>query len=339
VSVPGERAEVGLGPEAAPSWRDRLTTPAVRLGLGLTLGVLAGFLALRGTDLEEMWGLLSHVVLWPVALSLVLVALTQLAKTLRWQLILTDDGKGVPLALALRGILVGQAVNLLVPIRAGDFARAYLVGRHLDVGSVYTYYTVVVEKALDALMLLVCLAALLFWGPWPDWLSRSGILVSVLTVVGVAGALGGAWLWQRSGYRRNWEGSQPTSWFARRFLMPVAELGASLTAASRDGRLLWMGIWSAVVWGLGVATNWAIFASLGLRVHWTAALLILVAVYAGAIVPAPPARVGLFHFLVVLALSAYGVERSEAVACAVLLHLVVIVPLLIAGGIATCIEA
>ncbi len=339
MSVPGGRSELGLATEAARSRRDRLTKQAVRLVVGLLLGLLAGFLALRGTDLEEVWGLLSHVVLWPVALSLVLVALTQLAKALRWQLILTDDGKGVPLVLALRGVLVGQAVNLLAPIRAGDFARAYLVGRRLAVGSVFTFYTVVVEKALDALMLLACLAGLLFWGPWPAWLSRSGILVGVLTVVGVALGLTAAWVWQRSGNRRSWEGSQPTGWFARRFLMPAAELGVSLAAASRAGRLLWMALWSAVVWGLGAATNWAIFASLGLRVHWTAALLILVALYAGAVVPAPPARVGLFHFLVVLALSAYGVERSEALACAVLLHLVVIVPLLFAGGIATCIEA
>jgi len=311
----------------------------VRLVVGLLLGLLAGFLALRGTDLEEVWGLLSHVVLWPVALSLVLVALTQLAKAFRWQLILTDHRKGVPLVLSLRGLLVGQAVNLLAPIRAGDFARAYLVGRRLAVGSVFTFYTVVVEKALDALMLLVCLAALLFWGPWPAWLSRSGILVGVLTVVGVAGGLGGAWLWQRTRDRHKSAIIHPTGWLARRFVVPAAALCESLAAASRDGRLLWMALWSAVVWGLGAATNWAIFASLGLRVHWTAALLILVALYAGTVVPAPPARVGLFHFLVVLALSAYGVERSEALACAVLLHLVVVVPLLFAGGIATCIEA
>ena len=331
-----------MATEAARSRRDRLTKQAVRLVVGLLVGLLAGFLAgflaLRGTDLEEVWGLLSHVVLWPVALSLVLVALTQLAKALRWQLIMTD-GTGLSLAPALRGLLVGQAVNLLVPIRAGDFARAYLVGRRLAVGSVFTFYTVVVEKALDALMLLVCLAVLLFWGPWPAWLSRSGILVGVLTVVGVAGGLGGAWLWQRTRDRHKSVIIHPTGWLARRFVVPAAALGESLAAASRDGRLLWMALWSAVVWGLGAATNWAIFASLGLRVHWTAALLILVAVYAGAVVPAPPARVGLFHFLVVLALSAYGVEHSEALACAVLLHLVVIVPLLFAGGIATCIDA
>ncbi len=241
----------------------------------------------------------------------------------------------MPFGQAVRGLLVGQALNLLTPFRVGDFARAYLVGRHLVVGSIFTFYTVVVEKALDALMLLVCLAVLLSWGPWPDWLSRSGMLVGLLTVAVVGLGMAGAWLWQRRRAEgtRSGTGSSPSSRLGHRLLAPAAQLAEGLATARHDGRLLWMGLWSVVVWGLGAATNWAVFAALGLSVHWTAALLILVAIYAGVALPAPPGRVGVWHFLVVLVLTTYGIGQSQAMACGVLLHLVVVVPLLLAGGV------
>jgi hypothetical protein len=48
--------------------------------------------------------------------------------------------------------------------------------------------------------------------------------------------------------------------------------------------------------------------------------------------------VGVWHLLVVLALTAYGVDQSQAMACGVLLHLVVVVSLLVAGGAAAWIK-
>jgi uncharacterized protein (TIRG00374 family) len=315
----------------------RVLSQAWRLALGLTLGLLAGALALRGAHLGEVWSLLSHAAPGPVALSLLLVAVTQLVKALRWRVIL-GDGARLSLKRALRGLLIGQALNLLVPARVGDFTRAYLVGRRLTVGSVFTFYTVVIEKAWEALMLLACLAVLLFWGSWPAWLSRSGILLGILIVVAVAVSLIGASVWKRRREQESPGGGSPLNWLIHRLLMPAAELAEDLRAASAP-RLLWMGLWSATIWTLGTATNWAVFTALGLSVHWSAALLVLVAIYAGVAVPAPPGRVGFYHYLVVLALSAYGVGQNEALACGVLLHLVVVMPLLLAGGMAAWIKA
>jgi uncharacterized protein (TIRG00374 family) len=332
MSTPEERSESPRQVATRP-WQGRVSRQAWRLALGLALGLLAGALALRGTHLGEVWALLTHATLGPVALSLLLVAVTQLVKALRWQVILGGHAR-LPLKRALRGLLVGQALNLLVPARAGDFARAYLVGQRLTVGSIFTFYTVVIEKAWEVLMLLACLAVLLFWGPWPAWLSRSGILLGVLTVVAVAVSLIGASVWKRRREQGTLGGGSPLGWLTYRLLMPAAELAEDLIAARRDGRLLWVGLWSATVWALGTATNQAVFAALGLSVHWSAALLVLVAIYAGVALPAPPGRVGLYHYLVVLALSAYDVGQSEALACGVLLHLVVVMPLLMAGGMA-----
>jgi len=257
---------------------------------------------------------------------------------LRWQAI-AGGAVALPLGRSLRGLLIGQALNLLIPFRAGDVARAYLVGRQVSQGTVFTFYTVLAEKALDVVMLLASLILLLAWGPWPVWLSRPGIAAAVGAVVVTAAGLGGAWIWQQ---RSAPFGSRPAAGLRRRIeqrlIAPAGVLAQGLAAARHDGRLIRMVVWSVVTWVLGWATNLAVLWALGLSVHWTAALLILVAIYAGVVVPAPPARVGLWHFLVVLVLTGYGVAQSPAMACGVLLHLVVVGPLLLAGGAAAWIK-
>jgi uncharacterized membrane protein YbhN (UPF0104 family) len=52
------------------------------------------------------------------------------------------------------------------------------------------------------------------------------------------------------------------------------------------------------------------------------------------IVPSAPAAVGTFEAAIVLALDAYGVGPSRALAAAVVLHALNLFPFLVAGGLA-----
>jgi len=310
----------------------------LQLAIGLMLGLVAGAYALQGIHLPDVWDILGRTHLWAVALSLALVVATQPVKALRWQLLFGLPNQ-LPFGQALRGLLIGQAVNLLLPARAGDFARAYLVGRRLPPGSVFTFYTVLVEKVFDVFMLAVCLAALLWWGPWPAWVSRSGLVVSALSVVLVAVGLLGASVSCREWGQGKLRALPSLRWLTGHVLQPASDMAGSLVAAWQDGRLVHIILCSVLVWGLGAATNWAVLASLDLPVHWSAAISILAAVYVGVVVPGPPGRVGVFHYLMLLVLAAYGVTPSQALACGVLLHLVVVVPALLAGSLAAWVMA
>jgi len=59
---------------------------------------------------------------------------------------------------------------------------------------------------------------------------------------------------------------------------------------------------------------------------WSAALVTALT-NLGMVVPSSPGYVGVFHYLVVLALGAYGVEREVALGFAVVIHLAEILPL------------
>ena len=330
-----ERFEVPSSREVQRRWR--WGRKGLQIVLGLGLGAASVAYVFRDTTLMDALAVLQQVLSGWVLLAVGLVALTQVAKVFRWRLILGGTTATVSRWRLWRGLLVGQALNLLVPVRVGDVARAYLTGRG-TVGSIFTFYTVVVEKAWEVVMLLVCLGALLAWGPWPIWLSRVGILVSGAGLAAICGGL--VLVWQGRDRLVAWAETmdgQHSLWL-KQLVKPAVDLADSLAGAARDGRLAGMTAASLGVWGLGAATNVVVFLALGISVHWSASLLILAAIYVGVVIPAPPARIGLFHLLVLLSLATYGVDRDEALACGIVLHLVVVVPLLLAGGMAALVS-
>jgi uncharacterized membrane protein YbhN (UPF0104 family) len=64
---------------------------------------------------------------------------------------------------------------------------------------------------------------------------------------------------------------------------------------------------------------------MGLDVPWTAAWFLLVVLQLGTRVPSLPANIGVFHYLVILALGLYTVNGTQALGYALVLHLLVFI--------------
>ncbi len=107
----------------------------------------------------------------------------------------------------------------------------------------------------------------------------------------------------------------------------------SLRAASKRNVLRGLLTWSISAWLFGIITNYLVFVAIGLAVPIWAALLILVVTQVGAaVIPSAPGQVGVFHYLAVLSLSVFSVEKEVALGYAVLLHLVVYLPMMLMGS-------
>ena len=64
-------------------------------------------------------------------------------------------------------------MNAFLPVRLGDFARAYLMGEAEGDSKVFVLGTVVMEKVADLLFLLISLMVLLSQMVLPAWLAGS----------------------------------------------------------------------------------------------------------------------------------------------------------------------
>jgi len=63
----------------------------------------------------------------------------------------------------------------------------------------------------------------------------------------------------------------------------------------------------------------------------TAALFLLIVLQVGSAPPTTPGKVGVFHYLVVLAMSAYSVDKELALAYSLVLYAVALLPKIMIG--------
>jgi glycosyltransferase 2 family protein len=134
-----------------------LPSGRVRVILSLLLAALALYLILRDLDYQAVWTTLIQADVGLVLLALASIATNVAGKTIRWKVLMGRAGQQVALSRALSGLLIGQMVNTLLPMRAGDVTRAYVVGG-LGPGRAFTLGTIVLEKVID----MLCYTALFF---------------------------------------------------------------------------------------------------------------------------------------------------------------------------------
>jgi len=267
-----------------------------------------------------------------VALGLVTVAATALAKTFRWGLLFYPRHRNLPFGRLFSAIVIGQTINFLLPARLGELARAYLMGETEGQQKLFALGTIAVEKLLDGVMLLFVLALLFVIMPLPDWLRMAGattglvlacLLVAILLLTGQRKAMLSA-LDQVCRLVPSLE----------RFGLPdrlevLADSLASLRATDVNGRLL---AWSLTIWLLAGLTNCVTLLALGIEVPLVmASLFVLVVIHIGLVVPSSPGRIGVFHYLCVLSLSIFGVEGALALAYGFVLHFIVVLPVVLVG--------
>ncbi len=298
---------------------------------GTLLSVLFLWLAVRQVHLREVWSALQQANLWWVGAALAAFLATQGVKAVRWKALFYPEHGARRYASLLRFIYIGQMVNAALPARLGEIARAYLLARTEHVSGAYVLGTIVLEKALDSLMLLLVVLITSIFMPFPSWVKGSSLGVSggMVVLLAVMMVLS-RWENRLPGWVMRVVG--PHSWLGRLGIMGAiqrAALSLRPLKSLRMNLVLWG--WSAGNWALMIFTNALMFWAFGLRLPWTAAPLLLAILNIGIIVPSSPGRIGIFHYLCVLTLGLYGVDAALALACGILLHAVVYVPIFLLG--------
>ena len=287
--------------------------------------------AMRGVDLSELRAGLSQASPAWVVLAFVTVLLTTAAKAFRWQ-VLFPSAQRPGLLLLAKALMVGQMANALLPARAGDVARVYLMGAEGETSRATALGTMAAEKAFDVLLLLLCAAGAATAAALPAWLSASlvslaaagGFLVAVALFVSEDRLLGWADRWS---HLLPWSAGDRLAGLLLRGLAGLASLRNPAMAALA-------GAWSVVVWALSWSTNYVLFRAFNLDLPAGAALLVLVLLQVGTSPPSTPIHLGVFHALTLVALSALGVDSTTGLAYATVLHATVYLPKLGLGALA-----
>lgn len=312
-------------------WISRgLRLPGVQLAIGLGIGVLALYVSFRHTSLEALSQALGGINPWFVGLGLLTGLAGNLAKTARWKLLLAGAGGGIGFWEFFSSLMVGQAINLIVPGRFGEVTRVLQIGGR-GVGKTFVLGTIVVEKIVDAAAYAFLFFGLLLILPLPNWASRSGLSFSIVAVVAsLLLFLLVRYRWSLLKAVESREERLP-GWVRQKIMPRLGAASASLDVLDGGRGMAMLAFWTVLVWSAAWLTNQFIFDAFDLNLPLPAGLFLLLVLQAGISIPSIPAKIGVFEFICLVCLEYFGVKPEKALSYALVLHLVVLIPIVLPG--------
>lgn len=305
------------------------TQKGLKIFAGLMITALAIWLSFRKLDWNLLLTSLSRINIFWTSLAVGNVTFSVYALGWRWRILL-DPKDRLPMKSLFRLNILSQYVNIIAPGRVGEIFRSYLGSRESTISAAYLMGTVAIEKIFDFLIFawLWILVPALF--ALTDQVRGSilALFVSVLLVFLLV-----LFIW------RPQIGLKIISFFTRPFpkkihsrLISFFERAseAFLPLKRTKSLLAVIGLTLGLVLDQ-VLTNFLLFKAFHLQLSFWAAIFLLLAVQVGNIPPSAPGKIGIFEYAVILALSVFGVSKSQALSYGIILHLVAFLPKIILG--------
>ena len=316
--------------------RTHLKTVAVA---GATLALLGWFF--RQADLSEVWSEIRRAEPWALGLLLAITGLTYFLRALRWQFLLRPLGP-TRLREAFRTTVIGFAANTVLPARAGEIVRPYLLARREGLSVPATFMTIILERLLDLVTVLALLGLfVLFFDPGLDNVNPA--IYGTVKAGGLAGAAasGAVLLVLALNAVRPALTHRLVELCLR--LLPGAlraKVGGLVyglldgLAVTRDPLRLAQSVAMSFPLWLSIAAGiWMVTVAFHMTIPFTGSFLIVALLTVGVAVPTPGAVGGFHEAFRVGAAVFYGVDNDRAVGAALVLHAASFVPVTLLGGL------
>jgi uncharacterized protein (TIRG00374 family) len=286
------------------------------LEIGVSLAFL--ILALRGIQLDVLWVALRQAnYIWLVP-AVIATILTMAIKAWRWQLLFRPEYHPAfgSVFTALAG---GYLASNVLPARLGEIVSIVLLVSDQPVSTARTLSTLIVTRLLDVLTMLVILVALLPFIQLPPDMTKATLVLGVMALLG-AGLIVLLSFWK--------ERLLKLAHAILRFVHPLDRPGVYealghlidgfATLRGRMGIAL-VGI-SLLSWVGVVTAAWCCAQAARLEAPLTAVIFATMVVALGMLVPSSPGYIGVFHYLVTVALAPFGVLKVVALGYGIIWH-------------------
>ena len=287
-------------------------------------GVLLHF-SFKGVKWSDfIYGLQSCNWWWIIA-SMAIGILGFLGRALRWRLLLRAINKEVTVREAFDGINIGNLTNFIFP-RAGEVARCGVIANTKKISFERTLGSVVIERSLDMVCLLLWMALLLIfkWGEFGSFIQEEitqplfGKMNSILWPATIAGCLlliaaAAVWFFRHTIAKVS---------FVGKILRIAKGLAEGVLSAFRMQEKWMFLLYTLLIWlsyWLTSLTTIYAFPQVG-HLGATDALFLMIIGGFGWVVPVQ-GGLGAYHFIVSLALaSVYGISQTTGVVFATISH-------------------
>ncbi len=283
---------------------------------------------LRGAKLGELKEDLASMNWWWLGIAVVADIAVYCLQAVRWAQVLRPV-EPVTFRQSFSAIYIGLFANEVLPFKAGEVLRCYLVsrwGRNLPFSVAIS--SVLIERIFDGIWLCVCLLStirLVARHHRMRWLIDGGYVLAFLVLGGAALLMLAVFLRQKTRALFSGDGWQ----------RHVRILIDDLNLIGHSRYLYFAFFLSLAYLLLQVLPIYASFQGYGFDLTLSAAFTLMVILRMGSVVPQAPGNLGLFQFLTKQALERlFNVVPAEAARFSLVLWGTVTIPLLVVGFIA-----
>lgn len=311
----------------------------VNFSVSIILLILLGYLSLKGLDLSSLGKYILSANYWWVLLSVPVGLASHWARALRWKTMLKPIANPKSTWNLFSAVMAGYAVNNIIP-RGGELLRPYYYSKREKISFTMTFATIVVERFIDLIsLLLVFVLAYFFFRnqlklALPNLHIEKIIYPTILIIL--IGIL--------SFYKR-W-----IDFLLNKFVRPISKKIYSrlsdlfqkfflgLTVIKQPSQYFQLAFESLLIWFLYTLPLYMMFFSFSFAKTYNlgfddAILLIIISGIGYTIAPTPGA-IGFYHFLIQNALNKlYGISLEESLAYATVTHGINFLTQVVVGGI------
>jgi uncharacterized protein (TIRG00374 family) len=300
--------------------------------VALAVGLVAIFL--RNADLAQVWHSVAEARKDYLLLALALIAVGFVIRAERWKYLLEPIGH-TRFSNVLRTTVIGFGASAVLPARAGEVIRPYLLARKEGISATAAFATIIVERVLDLVGVLTLLALfLLLFDPGLE--ARDSAVFSairyggfVMAPVAIGALLVMFFLAGHPERLHAWL-LKAEAVFPARIAAVIARFAKTFVEGfgvlRRPERLIAALSWSIVLWISIAAGIWAVSIAFGIAMPFTGAWLMLAPLVVGVAVPTP-GGVGGFHEAYRIGATAFfGADNNTAVGAAIVLHALSMLP-------------
>lgn len=289
----------------------------VKFAIGIAISLVAIWLAMKDVRLAEVWSALRQANYFGFFAAMALTIFGFWVRALRWRWLFS--GRKVSLDSLFSATMIGFMANNLLPLRLGEFVRAWALGRREAMSKTTVFATVVVERVVDMITLLGIFGFTLLVHPLSESteagrLARAGaglllFMCVALTVFVVAVESSPALTAKLVSFLVSMFPERVRARTATTLEHFLAGLGLF-----RDlPRLAWVFALSFAMFGIFALVLTVSMWAFGIEVPWYGGLVMLVITAIGIMVPAAPGYIGTLNLACVAGLALFAVSKQTSV--------------------------
>ena len=236
----------------------------------------------------------------------------------RWKYLLCDSKK-LTVKEAFFAFTTGNTINSYLPARAGDFWRAFHIGKKLEESKMKILGSIILERLIDGISVLLILAfAVLtyFKHPWVLNITyiASGLFLGSLVVFFLIFKFN----------KTDWFFNKLSNFPALSKFEPVFTKISDIMNRFMEGfqalnkpHCLFMAFaTSCLAWGIECVITYVLILGFGQHYGFSIALFIISFIALSTIIPSSSVFVGPYQYAYILALGIYHIEKSNALGIA-----------------------